>query len=149
MQYVRVARIVEDGRPKGYELNPEPYLVTLGELARRLPAGARTFATDESHYDFFGSRCVKDLRLVELGEAHEREGHLRFDPSPWKHQCGLTLTYRGLATMVFEPSDEGSGYGSVLLDELLPLDDGLVSHEVALTGGTLRVVADDLTASWQ
>jgi hypothetical protein len=38
--------------------------------------------------------------------------------------------------------------GQVILDELLPVEGGLVSHEVALHGSSLLISARELTACW-
>ena len=60
-----------------------------------------------------------------------------------------TLLYSGLVHMVVdrqsEPADEP--LGQVLLDELRPSPEGFV-HEIALTGGSLLLVARDLEAAW-
>jgi hypothetical protein len=60
MKYIRV-NAMEDPWA-GYSLDPEEYLSVLPEIAPKLPRGAREFALDEEHYNFFGRRCVKDLK---------------------------------------------------------------------------------------
>ena len=38
-------------------LDPTPYLQQLTRLGTSLPPGARAFATDPGHYDFYGRDC--------------------------------------------------------------------------------------------
>src|SRR5436853_1784915 len=80
MRYVQIHR----GRD-GNTLDPSAYLDVLPELAEQLPTGARAFASDPQHYDFFARRCVKNLTpaRLTLGDT---------DGSPWadlvlEHNC--------------------------------------------------------------
>lgn len=147
MQYGQVRRWMEGERPKGYEIDPAEYLRRLPDLAPRLPEGARRYAVDGDHFDFLGTRCVKDLRLEGLREVSPRSLVLSFAPNRWKHDAGLRIRYRGVTAHSFEPLWESGGYGTLLLDELLPTPSGF-SHELAMTGGTFRVEAADLEATW-
>ncbi len=147
MQYVKVARHFEGGRWKGYELDVDHYLERLPTISLELPNGARQFATDPEHYDFAGKRCVKDLALSSTLDVEDGTLHLYFRPNEWKHQTGLRVVYHGVATCDFEPSGDSDGYGTVMLDELLPTERG-VAHEFFMTGGILRVDAEDLEATW-
>jgi len=52
MRYVSLERTRD-----GIFLDPEAYLEQLPSLADSLPDGARRFATEPGHYDFFGQRC--------------------------------------------------------------------------------------------
>jgi hypothetical protein len=127
-------------------LDPEPYLAQLAEFAAALPAGARAFATDPDHYDFFSQRCVKDLRLRQVSFAGDRTIHVAFRHNCWKHDEDLTLSYRGVESFLVEPADL-AGFGDVVLDEILPHPYGC-SHEIAFRPGTITVVCLDLTATW-
>src|SRR5215470_11302016 len=46
--------------------DPTPYLAELPRLRGLLPPGAREFACDPAHYDFYSARCVKDLKFGHL-----------------------------------------------------------------------------------
>ena len=74
--------------------NVQAYLRRLPTLAASLPEGALRFATDPEHYDFFGKRCVKDLkppRLTsgELDGSRWLQSELRHNC--WKHEEDLTI----------------------------------------------------------
>lgn len=88
---------VED--ESGRFLDPTAYLDLLPSFADSLPPGARAFATDPGHYDFFGKRCVKDLKpdTVLRGEtAGEPWLRLVLRHSCWKHEEDLTIRYVGV-----------------------------------------------------
>ncbi|MDE3720418.1 hypothetical protein PWG71_03395 [Nocardiopsis sp. N85] len=147
----------EDGRRERF-LDPRPYLAGLPDLADRLPPGARAFATDPAHYDFGGPRCVKDLRPVGAAMRPGENGlfdlTLTFEPNPFKHDEGLTVTYSGVSSFGVEADGRWTGasgslpgLGDVTLDEVLPHGHGC-SHEIGLLGGRVLVVAGDLAAVW-
>lgn len=143
--------VVVDREPTGYWLDPRPYLELLPRIVQDLPPGARAFAQDSAHYDFAHAKCVKDLRLQAIRRDAEGVAVLTLAPNPWKHDDGLKLMYSDVASLDFvgeEYVDGDSRYGSLLLDELLPAEGG-VHHELALTSGTLRIVAADVVAIWQ
>ncbi len=76
---------------------------------------------------------------------------LRFGPNPYKHEAGLTLTYRSTFSINFQVSGDGyftSGIGIVMLDEVLPSGAGC-SHEIALTNGRLYIESADIDAEWE
>ncbi|MQY07361.1 hypothetical protein [Actinomadura macrotermitis] len=132
-------------------IDPTGYLDRLPELAASLPPGARAFATDRDHYDFTAKRCVKDLKLSHIISEEQRDSgiELRFRHNCWKHDEDLTIRYEGVTGFGIELAD-GSVWqrlGSVILDEVLPHEDGC-AHEIAFWEGTLHVVCRDLTATW-
>jgi hypothetical protein len=145
MRYV----IVEERRD-GYWLDPRPYLEALPTLGDDLPQGARAFACERAHYDFASDACVKDLwfRSLALDDA-AGAASLTLAANESKHAVGLRVDYAGVQSLAVDRvRDPGVGWlGSVLLDELLPDGQGVV-HEIALTGGTLRIVAADAAAFW-
>jgi hypothetical protein len=75
---------------------PEASLRQLPSLGKSLPEGARRSATDPDHYDFFGQRCVKDLKPVVL-TPREAGGtrwlELRLRHNCWKHEEDLGLIH--------------------------------------------------------
>ncbi|WP_198284931.1 hypothetical protein [Saccharomonospora cyanea] len=136
----------------GNFLDPAAYLALLPTLAGALPSGARAFATDPDHYDFFGRRCVKDLEPATLqrGEA-DGESWLRlgFRHNCWKHEEDLSIRYVGVSSLSLDPVDtsDWTSFRAVTLDEILPHEHGC-SHEIGFLGGSLTVVGRDLTATW-
>lgn len=147
MKYVR---ITDEGG--GVTLDPQPYLDALAEIAPRLPQGARQFATDPEHYDFYSERCVKDLAFVSEDYLVENETcALVFAPNSFKHESGLRLSYSGVESIEvrMEPSPFPNPMRfSVLLDELIP-EGGRIVHEFCLRGGSVVVRAADLVAAWE
>lgn len=140
--------VTNDGR--GNWCDPRAYLSILPEIAESLPRGARAYAQDPGHYDFYGSRCVKDLRFTSL-EVDDETGTavLRLAPNELKHDVGLALTYIGVTSLSFNRPLIRDWAGTITLDEVLPVQEG-VSHEILFTGGTLVViVAADLEARWE
>ncbi|WP_328850980.1 hypothetical protein OG994_23375 [Micromonospora globbae] len=134
-------------------LDAEVYLQQLPSLAHSLPEGARRFATDPGHYDFFGQRCVKDLKPARLtsgetGGSRWLELHLRHNC--WKHEDDLTIRYSGVQSLTFEPADRGRDVAQlqdVMLDEVLPHEHGC-RHEIVCLAGRLIVTSLDLAAMW-
>lgn len=146
MEHVIVRR-----EPTGYWLDPGPYLEALNTLGPLLPAGARAYALDRDHYDFYSNRCVKDLRVESIvADDDAGSARLALSPNAFKHDEALIVEYHGVESLaITRERDPGVGwFGSVLLDELVPAAPG-VSHELVLTGGLIRVVARDLTARWE
>lgn len=135
----------------GYWLDPRPYLEALHILGPSLPPGARAYAQDQGHYDFTSRRCVKDLWFGSLA-VNDDAGSARLTllPNASKHDEALIVEYQRVeSTTITRDRDPGAGwFGSVLLDELIPTDMG-VSHELALTGGRIHVVANDVSVHWE
>jgi hypothetical protein len=135
-------------------IDPQAYLAALPELARDLPPGARAFALDDGHYDFYGTRCVKDLVVagVRVADDGALGAVVELDPNEWKHDAGLVVRYLGLHRLTVEagqaPPAGPTRLGSVVIDEIVPDAHGC-RHEIACTGGTVVVVAADLEASWR
>jgi hypothetical protein len=143
----------------GFWLDPEPYLDELKRIGDSLPPGARAFATDPEHYDFFSERCVKDLKLRTLTTADANgalsaEAEFEFnDVAPQR----LTISYREVVSLrvdvddtgpdEYPPSAETRRLSDVQLDEILPHEHGC-SHEIQMINGVIRVVCADLMARW-
>ncbi|MEV6901064.1 hypothetical protein [Amycolatopsis sp. NPDC051372] len=138
-----------DERHRATEFDAQRYLAELPALAGRLPAGARAFALDAGHYDFYGTTCVKDLTISAALADPGANGSLkiRFEPNRWKHDSGLTIEYENVTGLSFSTDSTPDLLGAVLLDEILPTDTGC-SHEIALRHGSVTVECGDLTAKW-
>jgi hypothetical protein len=148
MLYVEIHR-----RPDGNTLDPSTYLDSLATFAAQLPPGAAAFAADPQHYDFLARRCVKDLKPVSLTVAEidgTRAAELRLRHNCWKHEEDLTIRYTGVRSLTANPAgiaEDVMQLGDVMLDELLPHEDGC-SHEIAFLAGTLVITTVDLVATW-
>ncbi|MEV1290083.1 hypothetical protein [Micromonospora sp. NPDC049679] len=148
MRYASVERTRD-----GIAVDPEAYFRRLPSFADSLPEGARKFATDPGHYDFFGRRCVKDLKPARLtiGETGgSRWVELKLRHNCWKHKEDLTIRYSGVQSLTIEPADDGlkvAQLGDVMLDEVLPHEVGC-QHEIVCLSGSLTVASRDLTATW-
>ncbi|MBB4676817.1 hypothetical protein [Crossiella cryophila] len=143
MKYV-IVRYEDYGSYGAYNHCADAYLDVLPTLADQLPPGARAFATDPDHYDFHGKRCVKDLKPVETRtEGDQLVLELRHNC--WKHDADLVLRYTGVTEYTVDPPGELPS--EVRLDELLPHEQG-VRHEFVCVGGSIVVVAADVTAAW-
>jgi hypothetical protein len=159
MRFIRVEAVMENGWHKGYLLDPEPYLSELPAIQSELPEGARRFALDKDHYNFFGSRCIKDLKLDEVRLTDRNDSvslEIRFAPNQFKHDQGLAIRYADVVEFSISISAEprtGNVWpdtrrlGDVQLDEILPHGKGF-SHEFQMTGGSLWIVAYDLSYEW-
>ncbi|MBO9521873.1 MAG: hypothetical protein J7518_10075 [Nocardioidaceae bacterium] len=140
-----------DGDQRGYWLDPRGYLDVLPLLAESLGPGAASFATDPHHYDFHSERCVKDLWFQSIKALENAQrAELVLSPNASKHSRGLQIIYTSPVSVTVEHTgDPGVGWlGSLLLDEILPTDKG-ASHELVFTGGTIRILAGDLSATWE
>ncbi|MGC4818703.1 hypothetical protein [Micromonospora sp. DT63] len=135
-------------------LDPNEYLRQLPSLADSLPEGARRFATDPGHYDFFGQRCVKDLkpaRLTSGGTGGSAWLELYLRHNCWKHEEDLTIRYSGVQSLAIEPAGQGLDVvqlQDVMLDEVLPHEHGC-RHEIDCLSGRLIVTSQDLAATWR
>ncbi|MBB5137232.1 hypothetical protein HNP84_006984 [Thermocatellispora tengchongensis] len=154
MQFIKIENI-----HGGFSLNPEPYLDILPSLQASLPEGAARFASDPDHYNFFGSRCIKDLQLGSISLS-DKVGLLAvvivLAPSQFKHEQALEISYSDVVQFdvsakewrgVGEIWPETRRLGDVQLDEILPHEHGC-SHELQCTRGCLRIIARDLSATW-
>lgn len=126
-------------------LSAQPYLDRLAEIAPLLPGGARAFATDPERYDFYGKRCVKDLKL----QGSHRDGttiELFLRHNCWKHDDDLTITYTGVTDCSTVPAN-WDRRREPRLDEIQAHESGC-THELACWQGTLTITCGDLAATW-
>ncbi|TKK80904.1 hypothetical protein FDA94_34875 [Herbidospora galbida] len=146
---VKFVRVERQADPYGFLVSAEEYLQALPRFKEELPPGAREFASDPAHYDFYGSRCVKDLTLVTVHLSDDGL-HLTFGPNEWKHEGGLEVSYTEVGEFdvrLRRRGTEAAALGSLMLDEILPHSLGC-SHEFVFTGGSVRIVSGDLSARW-
>ena len=148
MRYVKVEFTRE-----GTYSDPRPYLQQLPTLANSLPPGARAFATDPEHYNYYGRRCVKDLKPQHL-TAGEDNGtswlELGLRHNCWKHEEDLTIRYSGVERVTMDLADDRldiTHLQGVILDEILPNERGC-THEIACLSGSPTITCEDLVATW-
>jgi hypothetical protein len=148
MRYVGV-ELTRDGTFS----DPRPYLAQLPALAAALPAGARAFATDPEHYNYYGQRCVKDLKPQRLTSGQDNSAdwlELHLGHNCWKHEEDLTIRYLGVVGMTLDPAGRGpdiTHLQDVILDEVLPNEHGC-THELACLSGSPTITCQDLIATW-
>ncbi|SCG00026.1 hypothetical protein GA0115256_141357 [Streptomyces sp. DconLS] len=75
---------------------------------------------------------------------------LEFAPNQWKHDVGLRINYSGVKhfSIDYAHAVEWMLVDTVLLDEILPYEDGGCTHEIALTDASITVRCEDLKAVW-
>ncbi|MFJ8013812.1 hypothetical protein [Streptomyces sp. NPDC096339] len=148
MQYINLDAQV--GNLSGV-ISPARYLERLPSLADALPVGARGFATASEHYDFSSKRCVKDLEVqcIRNVGADDQQMEIQFRHNCWKHDEDLVIRYAGVSGFDAGGVEDNdwAGLGTVILDEILPHQNGC-SHEIAFWNGSLTIVCRDLVASW-
>lgn len=147
MKYVRIPSTSAE---KDTAIDPGPYLEMLAQLTASLPTGARAFASDPGHYDFFGQRCVKDLKLHDVTFGEQTAIVIMFQHNCWKHEEDLTIRYTGVHRVTVSLGMQSNWrrlHPEVILDEVLPHSHGC-SHEIAMHGGTIHIICRDLTATW-
>lgn len=144
----------------GFSLDPNPYLDHLEAVADTLPPGARAYATDTDHYDFYSERCVKDLKLVSFNVT-DSAGSVSVDALFEFNEVAperLRIRYTDVVDLrigaspglefQYPPVLGTRRLGDVQLDEVLPHEFGC-SHEIQMISGSIAVVCADLTAGWE
>lgn len=130
----------------GTMTDPRPYLEWLDAHADELPPGARAFALDPEHYNFTHQWCPRSASFDQLATRFTDDGIVGtlvlagYGGAPPE----FVLRYDGVSHLQLD----GDQVGGLLVDELLPHAAG-VSHELVFFGGTITVVARDLTAGWR
>ncbi|MEU6589404.1 hypothetical protein ABZ923_09245 [Streptomyces sp. NPDC046881] len=137
----------------GFFLDPSAYLAELPRLRGQLPPGAWAFVSEPGHYDIpRADRCVKDLELAGVHPATDKSGGLvlEFAPNRFKHESGLRISYSGVRrfSIEYHHAIDWMRVDTVLLDEILPDEDGGCVHEIALTDASITVHCQDLEAVW-
>ncbi|QES40284.1 hypothetical protein DEJ49_04175 [Streptomyces venezuelae] len=151
MKYVKVDWNAE---LHGFRTDARDYLAALPDFRDELPEGARAFASEAGHYDYSSERCIKDLELSDICLPTATMGgpgtaSISFRSNQWKHTVGLRIEYTGVThfSVDYEASIDWMEAITVLLDETLPHEDGIV-HEIELTDATIKVRCADLKAVW-
>ncbi|MEV0949665.1 hypothetical protein [Promicromonospora sp. NPDC050249] len=130
----------------GTTTDVRPYLAWLDAHADELPPSARAFALDAEHYNFTHQWCPRSASFDQLSTRFTDDGLVGtlvlagYGGAPPE----FVLRYDGVSRIELD----GDQDGGLLVDELLPHADG-VSHELVFRGGTITVVARDLTAGWR
>ncbi|MET3496461.1 hypothetical protein [Variovorax boronicumulans] len=140
----------------GYAMDSSGYPAYVAQVMHRVPADALAFMSAPWHYAHRDERCPHDARLqklVVLEFEEEDEGDARANGIEI-HLVGaygnrLLLTYSDVQSYSVEKtkSDWPAGdrsHGDWLIDEMLVLDDDLLSHEIVFTQAVIRIRHRDL-----
>ncbi|MBL0888728.1 hypothetical protein [Myceligenerans indicum] len=145
---VRYVKVESTGG--GSWTDPRDYLDWLAEHADELPPGARAFATHPEHYDFSHPWCPRSASFDRMSTRFTDDGVVvtlvlaAYGGAPPE----FVLRYEGVTSVHSDSEHDEGPRSNLLVDEILPDDEGGVRHELAFTGGTITVVASDFTAGW-
>ncbi len=147
MEYISVNPVIETA----------PYMDYLHRVEAQLPVGAREFALDRNHYNFYSTKCVKDLELsgIQFSKARLNIARLSFEPNRWKHDLPLSIVYSEVFRFSFSKQQAVDSVdipvlgllGQLVVDEIRLAATGVV-HEILFTGGSIVIEAGDLSATW-
>lgn len=146
------------------------YLDYIENIKDALPTHAHDFALLEGHYDLHHNRCPHDswLEFINLKETPHEERrtfrtlqiHARFLNS--YHDGFFEITYTNVQNYslkldrVFRTPHPISnvkgppiGHGDWLVDEILLLENGAVSHEIEFSdSGEWKIICEDIKYEW-
>lgn len=137
----------------GYAMDSSGYSAYVAHVRHRVPADALAFVSAPWHYAHRDERCPHDARLQKLVVLEFEEGELRASRIEI-HLAGaygnrLLLSYSDVQSYSVEktksewPAGDRS-HGDWLVDEMLVLDDGFLSHEIVFTHAVIRIKHRDL-----
>lgn len=137
----------------GYAMDSSGYPAYVAQVRHRVPADALSFMNAPWHYAHRDERCPHDARLQKLVVLEFEEGELRASGIEI-HLAGaygnrLLLSYSDVQSYSVEktksewPAGDRS-HGDWLVDEVLVLDDGFLSHEIVFTHAVIRIKHRDL-----
>jgi len=140
----------------------ERYFEYLDGVRSRLPQGARNFVNLSYHYDFSDKKCPHDSWLEYINIYEEGLG-------PRKNERSISIKSRFLGAYqdghfeiiyhrVSKYTAENfacvdlvdvDGHGDWLIDEVILLQSGEISHEIEFSHGIRwKIVCEDLSYSW-
>lgn len=146
----RVRYVKVESTGGGSLTDPQDYLKWLAQHAEELPHGARAFATQPEHYDFSHQWCPRSASVDRMSTRFTDDGIVvtlvlaAYGGAPPE----FVLRYEGVTSVESDGDHGGRPRSNLLVDESLPDGEGGVRHDLAFTGGTITVVARDLTAGW-
>lgn len=135
----------------GFSIDTEPWLAWLDEHVDELPPGARTVALDPEHRNIWHQWSPRLAKFESLASRHTEEGAAAtLVMSAVGHAVDrprYVVRYEGVTRIEVEGNLGEHGPASLMAYEIVAHADG-VEHGLDLLGGTITVVARDLTAGW-
>ena len=128
----------------------------LQAIASHLPAGAKSFALSNWHYDPTHHQCPHDAWLDSLvveelasGERQQiRKIRIILTLLGAYHDGRIQLSYEDVVRYSFEKPPSGNAHGDWLIDEVQLSPEGLAVHDIQFEKGRLRIECRDFTYSW-
>ncbi len=137
----------------GYAMDSTAYPAYVAAVRHRVPADALAFMSAPWHYAHGDERCPHDARLQKLAVLEFEDGDARANGIEVElvgaYGKKLLLTYTDVQSYAVEktksdwPAADRS-HGDWLIDEMLVLEDGFLSHEIVFTHAIIRIKHRDL-----
>src|SRR5947208_3002433 len=137
-------RLITQTDEGGYDL--EEYLNYLEQIRESLPKDARSFALASWHYDMDDTRCphdswVESVILQEISQGSRNEIRRLEIVATFLgafHDGYFEIAYKdvqsySLAFQAHSRQKIGVAHGDWMVDEILLVENGLVSHEIAFS----------------
>ena len=137
----------------GYSMDSSAYPAYVRQVSSLVPTDALEFMRAAWHYEHRDERCPHDARLEQLLVREFEDGDFRANDIEMQlagaHGNRITLQYRDVQSYAVEKtkSDWPAGdrsHGDWLIDEMLVLEDGFLSHEIVFTNSVVKVKHRDL-----
>ncbi|WP_395316615.1 hypothetical protein [Variovorax sp. UC74_104] len=137
----------------GYSMDSSAYPAYVRQVSSLVPTDALEFMSAAWHYEHRDERCPHDAKLEQLLVREFEDGDFRANDIEMQlagaHGNRITLHYRDVQSYAVEKtkSDWPAGdrsHGDWLIDEMLVLEDGFLSHEIVFTNSVIKVKHKDL-----
>lgn len=135
----------------GYSIDTRPWLAWLDEHVDELPPGAQAVARDPEHRNIWHQWSPRLAKFESLTSRHTEDGAAvtlvlsAFGQAADRPR--YVVRYEGVTRIEVEGNLGEREPASLLAYEVVAHPDG-VEHGLDLIGGTITVVARDLTAGW-
>ncbi|AGB73959.1 MULTISPECIES: hypothetical protein [Rhizobium] len=133
----------------GYSIDSSAYPAYVREVSNLVPPDALEFMDAAWHYEHGDARCrLEQLLIREFDDGDVRANNIEM------HLAGaygnrITLFYSDVQSYAAEktksewPAGDRS-HGDWLIDEMLVLEDGFLSHEIIFTNSVIKIKHRDL-----
>lgn len=146
MRYVTV-----ESTEDGFSIDTRPWLAWLDAHVDELPPGAQAVARDPEHRDIWHAWSPRLTKFESLTSRHTDDGAAATLVMSAFGQAvdrpRYVVRYEGVSRIEVDGNLGERGPASLLAYEVVAHPDG-VEHGLDLIGGTITVVARDLTAGW-
>ncbi|NTF51632.1 hypothetical protein [Rhizobium rhizogenes] len=137
----------------GYSIDSSAYPAYVRGVRSLVPTDVLEFMDATWHYEHGDARCPHDARLEQLLIREFDDGDVRANDIEM-HLAGaygnrITLCYSDVQSYAADktksewPAGDGS-HGDWLIDEMLVLEDGFLSHEIVFTNSVIKIKHRDL-----